>query len=484
MDEIQGLYPDKYIKLVDTFNNRSKRVSHHEVNCAVDIRIFGVNVVQAINRILDEIIDPVNGNPKWRNFIYERHSPDTPLYRTVGIGAYGSVASGVAKDNDYTIVMDDDKKNGMIHLDLNINRPLLAKEGVDFNDPRTANSIRTRPRWLGETGDYQWVDGAPGWNNTLRLDAEGAVENEQDEGDASEAPVTGRIPEHVIAEISEVSQTLSEDDFLAFLQSKNIEVDELIGEISISRRGTNNSSNGYVITYGNSVNTELIRRINNLQIDNRKVFTNPLVRQGNRGPITLPRSIVDSRSVPTLLRATESATSIGLEREMATVVRMINHFKDFASFILAEPETYKNQNEVDAEKQRIRNELLGIDIEPSLYTNLQSIFNESARINYMHRIMPLARENRSGLVSYSQSLNWIDSLLFLKDKLKKLNINVQSLIKENKINEGIISSLDNNNNLSSDFQKVMLLIADLPFVKVFFRRSKQLKSLFGYCSIT
>ena len=480
LDEIQGLYPDKYIKLVDTFNNRSKRVSHHEVNCAVDIRIFGVNVVQAINRILDEIIDPVNGNPKWRNFIYERHSPDTPLYRTVGIGAYGSVASGAAKDNDYTIVMDDDKKNGMIHLDLNINRPLLAKEGVDFNDPRTANSIRTRPRWLGETGDYQWVDGAPGWNNTLRLDAEGAVENEQDEGDASEAPVTGRIPEHVIAEISEVSQTLSEDDFLAFLQSKNIEVDELIGEISISRRGTNNSSNGYVITYGNSVNTELIRRINNLQIDNRKVFTNPLVRQGNRGPITLPRSIVDSRSVPTLLRATESATSIGLEREMATVVRMINHFKDFASFILAEPETYKNQNEVDAEKQRIRNELLGIDIEPSLYTNLQSIFNESARINYMHRIMPLARENRSGLVSYSQSLNWIDSLLFLKDKLKKLNINVQSLIKENKINEGIISSLDNNNNLSSDFQKVMLLIADLPFVKVF---SEEANSLRAYSDI-
>ena len=98
------------------------------MNCAVDIRIFGVNVVKAINKILNEIIDPPNGNPKWRNFIYQKHSPDTPLYRTVGIGAYGKVASEAARDSDYTIVMDDDKKNGMIHLDLNINRPLLAKE--------------------------------------------------------------------------------------------------------------------------------------------------------------------------------------------------------------------------------------------------------------------------------------------------------------------------------------------------------------------
>lgn len=383
LDVIQDAFPGNIVTLRDTFNNRGSTSSHHEVNCAVDINVQGVNVATVVRSMFRRVggVGPFIGEGGWTNFIYDRQEPDTPLVNTIGIGVYGTGAS-----EDENILMDGSIDGGMIHIDLNIKRQLLLDPATTIETPRLAfrkendagDLVLSGRRWYGKDRDarYFWDTDRFRWvGKELVSDGDGDAVSE--DNDADEQVEANTIPGHVSFEIQRGRVQLDQESLRTFLQEQAPSLDLDLDNLTIE---ANSDRGGYVVTFGNVLDINSFNQIRNLEIDGEKVFFGARQEEivnapGNRY-VYLSTARISETSVPLILGLVDSGTELRLQRELVTLIKMIRHFKDFAEIVLTEPKHYVQEDEIATELARIKSELLDIDLEPRLYETLGLKIND------------------------------------------------------------------------------------------------------------
>ena len=340
--------------------------------------MHGEHVIDVVERLLIQVgeKDALIDEGSWTNFIYDKDMVDALHKDQVGIGLYGSRAS---LSQDRSVKMDGTPSGGMIHIDLNIKHAVVDKRNTTVDTPNlTLNHGR---RWYGvgdPDSDYKWETTHFRWFNRLISGPENDADPNDDENvEAREQIRSSTLPQEFIAELNDESEDLETIEFKLrdYLESQGIG-DTIISQV-IDGIKANPQSDSYAISI-RGVAREELDRLRNLEIDNQKIFiqqNETYSKYDQRGERFSSYGRISERRIRDIISLSNRGESLTTSRELVEVLKMIQNFKKFAEFILAEPEIYKNTDEVAAEKTRISKELLDIDLDPKGFGMLITVIS-------------------------------------------------------------------------------------------------------------
>lgn len=416
LDKIQDAFPKNRVEIRDSYNVRASRTTHHNVNCAVDIVVHGEHVVNVVDMLLIGIGEkgPLIAEGSWTNFIYDKEPAPAMDIDQVGIGIYGKEAS---LSENKTVKMDGTASKGMIHIDLNIKHAVVDKRDTTVNTAGlTLNKGR---RWLGEGNpdpDYKWETTYFRWSNRLISGPDNDADpNDDDNVEAREQIRSSALPQEFIAELNDESENL---DIIKFKLREYLEsqgIGDIIIKQVIASIEANPQNDSYAISiYG--VSPEGLREFRDLEIDDQKLFIqsyDPVYNDRTKSYEFGGR--ISERRIRDIISLSSRGESLATSRELVEVLKMIQNFKKFAEFILAEPEIYKNKDEVAAEKTRISKELLDIDLDPKGYGILLSVIASGGNDG-----------SSNGEVNFEDSVNFVST--HLKEIKKGNEVGITSII--------------------------------------------------------